>query len=74
MWRVLVLWKPTLEMRESRCCGVAERMLGIVRVEGWDVGGVASLLGRSSVCKRCMAAAVTGSLVWEESMRAVRVW
>lgn len=31
-------------------------------------------LGMSSVWRRCIAAAVTVSLVWEESMRAVRVW
>ena len=30
--------------------------------------------GTSSVCSLCMAAAVTVSLVWEESISAVRVW
>ncbi len=76
MCRVLVLWKPTLEISWFRCCGVVVSMLAMVRVLlGWvslSCGEGAG--GTSSVCSRCMAAAVTVSLVWLDSISAVSVW
>ena len=74
MKRVLLLWKPTLQIRESRCVGVQDRMLGMVRVDWGAPEAEMGWVGARPVCRRCMAAAVTVSLVWEESMRAVRVW
>ena len=75
MKRVLLLWKPTLQIRESRCVGVQDRMLGMVRVDWGALEAVSTgWVGERPVWRRCMAAAVTVSLVWEESMRAVRVW
>lgn len=75
MWRVLVLWKPTLPIRLSRWVGSQVRMFSIVRLDciGFCVVGSRGGLGISSVCRRCIAAAVTVSFVCEESISAVRV-
>ena len=50
-------------MRVLRVSEGVSRMVARVR-PGW---------GRD-VCRLCMVAAVVVSFVWEESMRAVRVW
>ncbi|KAJ4609983.1 hypothetical protein HRR85_006251 [Exophiala dermatitidis] len=78
MYLVLLLWKPTLPIKLSKCLGSQAMILSIVNCDCFisvsPSSGLISSVDTSSVCKRCIATAVTVSLVCEDSINDVNVW